>query len=76
MNKKLIVFVVVVFVAVMIGIVWYRGRSTSQPPKYTGPVEKIVIANQGLYSIFNLKAQDKGFFKKNGLDSEVKEYQS
>lgn len=38
--------------------------------------EKIVIANVGEYSIFNLIAQEKGMFTQNGLDAEVKEYAS
>ena len=71
MNKKLIVFIVVVFVAVVIGIVWWKGMSTSQSPKYTGPVEKIrlITSTSGpdLSSLIWI-ADAKGYFKDEGLD--------
>lgn len=54
---------------------WYAYRHSNQPDS---PVikTKIVIANIGEYSIFNLIAKDKGFFDQNGLDVEIKEYSS
>lgn len=45
-------------------------------PQYTGPIEKIRIGNIGEYTIFNLIAQEKGYFKQFGLDAEIKEYSS
>lgn len=48
----------------------------SEPAKYTGPIEKIVIGNLGEYSTFNLVAKEKGYFLENGLDVEINEYES
>lgn len=75
MSKKIIILTVVILVVAVVGVVWWQGRPTPTP-KYTGSVEKIVIANQREYSIFNYIAQDKGYFKENGLEAEIKEYQS
>ena len=47
-----------------------------QPPKYAGPVEKIVIANQREHSIFNYIAREQGYFKEHGIDAEIREYES
>lgn len=73
MNKKIIISIIAVVVIIAVSIMWWQTRSAA---KYTGPVEKIIIANQKEYSIFNYIAQEKGYFKENGLDAEVKEYQS
>lgn len=43
---------------------------------YTGSFENIRIGNVGVYSIFNLIAEDKGFFKNNGLNAQVTEFSS
>ncbi len=43
---------------------------------YSGPIEKVRIGNVGEYTIFNLIAQDKGYFKEYGLDASIKEYTS
>lgn len=75
MNKKIIIFTVVILVVAIIGVVWWQGRPTPAP-KYIGPVDKIVIGNLGEYSILNLIAKDKGYFAENGLDAEIKDYQA
>jgi NitT/TauT family transport system substrate-binding protein len=49
---------------------------SNQTKKYTGPVEKIRIGNIGEYSIFNIIAQEKGYFTQNGLDAQIIEYES
>ncbi len=46
------------------------------PAKYSGPVEKITIANIGEFSIFNLIAEDRGYFSDRGLDAEMLDYSS
>jgi NitT/TauT family transport system substrate-binding protein len=46
------------------------------PEVVFGPVEKITIANIGEYSIFNIIAAAKGYFKDQGLDATVTEYAS
>ncbi len=59
-----------------IGAYWFfvKGNDQMQNAVYTGPSEKIRVANIGEFSIFNLIAKEKGFFERNGLDAEVKEY--
>lgn len=49
----------------------YSEKGASQ---LLGRDQKIRIANVGQYSILNLIAKDKGFFKDNGLDAEITEY--
>lgn len=51
------------------------GTSTKKVT-YTGSVEKIRIGNVGVYSIFNLLAEEKGFFADNGLDAKITEFSS
>ena len=72
--KYLLVFVVVV-ILVGAGIFLYTQKKL-QFPAYSGPVEKITIANIGEYSVFNLIAKEKGYFKQNGLDATIVEYDS
>lgn len=52
----------------------YQQRLT--PTVDNAPVEKIIVGNIGEYSIFNIIAQEKGFFKANKLDVQINEYQS
>lgn len=44
--------------------------------EYSGPIDKITVANIGEYSIFNLIADKQGFFEDNGLDVDMIEYSS
>ncbi len=71
MNKK-IIFIGVVLVIIVLGAVGYLGFDQKQPPKYTGPVEKITIAvaadpSTALVYI----AAKENFFKDEGLDVEL-----
>lgn len=50
-------------------------RSVAQPTPPTAPV-KITIANVGEYSIFNIVASAQGYFRDNGLEATVDEYDS
>jgi len=75
MNKKNIISIAVIFVIIAVGFAWWQLMSSSAP-KYTGSVEKIIIANFNERSALNLIAKEKGFFKENGLDAEIKEYTS
>lgn len=53
---------------------WLRAPRPVSAPVRTP--DKVRIANIGLYSIFNLIAEEKGYFKENGLDAQVDEYDS
>lgn len=44
--------------------------------EYSGPIDILRIGNVGEYTIFNLIAKEKGYFRDNGLDVEIKEYTS
>ncbi len=63
MNKKIILSIVAIIIFISIGIIW---KQTRPIPKYTGSIEKVVLAND--MSFLNIIAQEKGFFKENGLD--------
>ncbi len=75
---KSIVFLIV-FTVLVIGI---YGAILANKAKENDDVfesqstEKIRIGNIGEYSIFNVIAKEKGYFKKNGLDATVYEYDS
>lgn len=73
MNKKIIIAIVVIFLAG--AAVWYfLGQKKDET--YSGPIEKIRIGNVGEYTIFNLIAEDKGYFKEYGLEASIKEFTS
>lgn len=55
------------------GFFWLGGR-TGEPEPYSGPVDKISVANIGQFSIFNLVAKERGYFERYGLDATVDEY--
>lgn len=75
MKKPLIFAAVLVAGALMTaGIFWSRHQSKTAEPAI--PTEKITVANIGEFSIFNLIAQDQGYFKKHGLDVQIDEYDS
>lgn len=71
MKKRIIISIAVVFVIIVASVAWWQRKPA---PKYSRPVEKIIIGNLGEYSIFNLIAKENGYFKENGLDAEIKEY--
>ncbi|MCX6739002.1 MAG: ABC transporter substrate-binding protein [Candidatus Parcubacteria bacterium] len=67
MNKKIIVSAIVLFIIFIIAcVIW---KQTRPKPKYTGPIEKVVLADD--LSILNLIAKEKGFFTENGLDARI-----
>lgn len=74
-NKKFIIFSLAF--AVLCGLVaafWLRAPRPGSGPIV--PPDRIRVANIGIYSIFNLIAEEKGYFKENGLDAQVDEYDS
>lgn len=74
MSKYKIYFIVLgILVIVIFGYIF---SSHLQTKKQSIPLAKVRVGNVGEYSIFNLIAQDQGFFKQNGLDAEIKEYSS
>lgn len=72
-TLSLIFIVVVLFI---VGYFLFQKFSTKPLTPFTGPLETIRIGNIGEYSIFNLIAQDKGFFRNNGLEAGIHEYES
>ena len=76
MNKKnIIFFIITVLIILVVAVLWWQNKPIVIT-KYTGPIEKIVIANQKEHSIFNYIALEKGYFTENGLDAEIREYES
>jgi ABC-type nitrate/sulfonate/bicarbonate transport system substrate-binding protein len=78
-QKKVWVFASILILCLFLGIYffWYDTASKEQMVnQYVGPTEKVTIGNIGEYSLFNLIAKDKGYFKDYGLDVEIKEYES
>jgi len=70
MNKKIILSTIVfVGIFVVAGVAWRQMRPM---PKYSGPIEKFVLADDG--SELNMIAREKGFFKENGLDPQFKTF--
>lgn len=72
-HKGLWVLLVVVLLSVVVGVIM-RSRSTT--PLYTGPVETISSGTVREYSALSIIAQDRGYFRDNGLDVRLKEYSS
>ncbi len=72
MNKKIILSTIVfVGIFVVAGVAWRQMRPM---PKYSGPIEKFVLADEELE--LNMIAREKGFFKENGLDPQFKKVTS
>jgi NitT/TauT family transport system substrate-binding protein len=68
-----------VIAIVAVGLVFaglYGSRQRPPAPERRGPAEKVVVANVGEFSIYNLVAREKGYFAENGLDAQVDEYDS
>ncbi len=62
---------------VVVGPFWLFKQSAKNPEGTIKPqVETVKVGNIGEYSIFNLIAKDRGYFEKNYLAAEVKEYPS
>lgn len=76
MNKKIIILVVVMVIITTAGFVWWRWMPISTP-KYTGPVEKATMGvYQGEFSSLVFIAEKQGYFKDNGLDVTLTEFDS
>jgi len=54
----------------------FRQKNTAKQQVYQGPINKMRVGNIGEYSIFDLIAKDRGFFKENGLDVTINTYES
>lgn len=76
-QKYLLICVSVVALACL-GLVLARIYlfNDSRDEAYSGPLEPIIIGNIGEYSIFNIIAEDRGYFAANGLAAKITEYES
>lgn len=76
MSKKFSL-IIIIFVLIVVVVGGYFLYQAYQKPaqKYTGPVEKITLAAYaGGYGFLPFIAQDQGYFKENGLEVTLKEY--
>lgn len=63
--------------AVVVGYFWQTGPKPHQTVKSEGPLEKITIGTHaGKISGLIFIAQEKGYFRENGLDATVRLYES
>lgn len=76
MNRKTITLLGFLIIAVIAFMWGYRLDLFNEKEIYTGSVEEIRIGNIGEYSIFNIIALEKGYFRENGLDAQIIEYPS
>jgi NitT/TauT family transport system substrate-binding protein len=76
MKRIILLCLAIAAVLGTIGVLLVRNPAPS-PRSVTGVAPKpITIANIGLFSGYNVIADQKGFFARNGLDAEVREYDS
>ncbi len=76
MLKKVLIGIIIIVVVVILVIVFNRSIK-EQPEKYTGPVEKLTVAGYaGEAGALVYIAQEQDFFKNNGLDITIKDYES
>lgn len=80
--KKILTALAIIVIVILGGLLLMRQSQNSTDStqnmrlNYSGPAEKITIANIREYSIFNIIAQDESYFADNGLHAEVKNYES
>lgn len=74
-TGKYLIPAVAVLLLVGLAVFEWSG-ATRKPAAPTAPAEKIRIANVSEYSIFNIIAEEQGFFGEHGLDAQVDEYDS
>ncbi len=74
MIPKIVAGIVAIFL-ISVGY-FYWSQNKNQAQKISVPSQNIRIGNVGEYSIFNIIAKQNGYFEKNGLNAEVKEYSS
>jgi NitT/TauT family transport system substrate-binding protein len=72
----LVVFTVLLILTIGVGVYYLFSRSNTATTPGNTVVEKVRIGNIGEYTIFNLIADEMGYFQENGLDAEIKEYSS
>jgi NitT/TauT family transport system substrate-binding protein len=72
-GKYLIPSIVAAALVAIGSFAWFRFNPSPAAP---APLQKIRIANVGLFSNFNVIAARKGYFAQNGLDAQVDEYDS
>ena len=71
------ILVVVIVIGLIIGGYYLLNQETSKELEYTGSIEKIVLAGYaGEAGTLVYIAKEQGSFEKNGLDVEIKDYQS
>jgi ABC-type nitrate/sulfonate/bicarbonate transport system substrate-binding protein len=75
MNKKVLIFIVVILVALS-GLLLKVLYLQPQPEKYSGPVESLRVGSILEYSMLVEIAKKEGYFEKNGLDVTTVEYSS
>lgn len=74
LKQKSHILTVFVFLLIILSV-GSTGCSRQESGKYTGPVERITLAAYaGSYGFIPFVAQEKGFFKENGLEVTVNEY--
>lgn len=75
MNRKTMIGIIIaVVVLVGSGLYWFIQK---QPEKYTGPVEKVTLGVEtSLLPAAVWVAEAQGYFKKNGLDVDIREFDS
>jgi len=76
-NKKIRAWIWIPVVVIILAVGGYFWLSQEKPEKYTGPVEKITLAAYaGETGALVYVAEDQGFFKENGLEVTIKDYES
>jgi NitT/TauT family transport system substrate-binding protein len=66
----------IIFIALSVIAGWVLFSKKSGLPKYNGPVEKVSTGVVGEYSSLSIIAQEQGYFKANGLDVKLVNYES
>ncbi len=76
-KVKIAVLASVLLLVVIAGYLWQAGFRTRPNKPYAGPVEKITLGTLPIYTPSLLFiAQEKGYFKENGLDVTIKLFQT
>ncbi len=76
MSKKTLIGIIIVGVVVILGISFYLSTQ-KQVKKYTGSVEKATLGvYKGEFSSLVFIAEKQGYFKDNGLDMDITEFDS
>jgi len=79
LHKRILIGIVIIVMIVILGIglYWLIQKQPEQPEQYTGSVKKITLAAYaGETGALVYVAEDLGYFKKNGLEVTINDYQS